>query len=293
MRQLLVVVPVLLAALGCSSNRHHASRDAQSRAPSRAWVSLPWLADELDLDYRGEEGGYIELSAPPDNVVLVHDSRRALVNGRTVSMERPCQLRGAEYVVSSADADRVTRALLEIRAGRGSPPVAERAPSRAASAPPILRAAWRPSAPSRPWKYIVIHHMASERGCADAIHRIHQSQGFDGLGYHFVIGNGSQSGDGVVEVGYRWKTQTHGAHARVHPGDDNYWNRFGIGICLVGDFTRSDPSREQMDALVDLVTELMEAYRIPARNVVPHRFVKPTECPGPNFPWGEFQARLR
>jgi hypothetical protein len=292
MRSALVVVPWLLAALGCSARQPHVSPDSPGRSSS-AYVSLPRLADELDLDYRGEAGGYIELSAPPDNVVLIHDSRQALVNGRSISMDRPCQLRGAEYVVAHVDAERVTRALLEIRASRGPQSGAEAKPRQPWPAPSTLRPAWRPSAPARPWKYIVIHHMASERGCADAIRRIHQSQGFDGLGYHFVIGNGTQTSDGLVEVGYRWKSQTHGAHARVHPGDDNHWNRFGIGICLIGDFTRAEPSDRQVDALVDLVQELMEAYRIPAKNIVPHRFIKPTECPGPNFPWSEFLARVR
>lgn len=289
----LALVPLLLLVLGCSAGRPYVSSDAPGHTPSRAYVTLPWLADELDLDYRGEAGGYIELSAPPDNVVLIHDSREARVNGRTVSLECPCQLRGAEYVVTSADAARVSRVLLDIRSSRGLRPESEARPPALGISPGPIRAAWMPSAPSRPWKYIVIHHMAADRGSAEAIHRIHQSQKFDGLGYHFVIGNGSLTRDGAVEVGYRWKNQTHGAHARVHPGDDNYWNRFGIGICLVGDFTRSDPTGRQLDALVDLVQELMDAYGIPARNVVPHRFVKPTECPGQHFPWEEFHSRLR
>ena len=98
MRLALVVVPWLLVSLGCAARQPYVSPDSPGRSTG-SYVSLPRLADELDLDYRGETGGYIELSAPPDNVVLIHDSRQALVNGRAVSMERPCLLRGAEYVV--------------------------------------------------------------------------------------------------------------------------------------------------------------------------------------------------
>jgi 5-methylcytosine-specific restriction endonuclease McrA len=36
--------------------------------------------------------------------------------------------------------------------------------------------------------------------------RSHRDKGWDELGYHFVIGNGTSSGDGVVEVGTRWQT---------------------------------------------------------------------------------------
>jgi N-acetyl-anhydromuramyl-L-alanine amidase AmpD len=115
----------------------------------------------------------------------------------------------------------------------------------------------------------------------------------DGLGYHFVIGNGTLSGDGEIEVGYRWKSQIHGAHARAKPGDDNRWNELGIGICLIGDFRYVEPSEQQLDTLVRLVRSLRVAYAIPAASVVPHEFVKPTICPGPKFPWAEFHARIR
>src|SRR5205809_827024 len=71
----------------------------------------------------------------------------------------------------------------------------------------------------------------SASGSAAEFDKYHRSKGWDGLGYHFVIGNGTGSGDGQVEVGYRWKRQMVGAHA----GNAEY-NQRGIGICLVGDF---------------------------------------------------------
>ena len=61
---------------------------------------------------------------------------------------------------------------------------------------------------------------------------------WDELGYHFVIGNGTHTGDGQVEVGSRWGKQKHGAHCKT---PDNYYNDHGIGICLVGNFENSNP----------------------------------------------------
>jgi len=83
----------------------------------------------------------------------------------------------------------------------------------------------------RNWRHIVIHHSATATGSAASFDREHRERGWEGLGYHFVIGNGTGTGDGQVEVGYRWRNQQRGAHA----GNLEY-NEYGIGICLVGDF---------------------------------------------------------
>ena len=65
----------------------------------------------------------------------------------------------------------------------------------------------------RKWTDIVIHHSATRSGSAQSFHEYHQSRGWDGLGYDFVIGNGHGSRDGQVEAGYRWREQKRGAHA--------------------------------------------------------------------------------
>jgi len=292
MRAALVLVSVYVIA-GCQSVGPQASRaETVAKLPSSDYVALPRLAEDLHLGYHGVGDGFIELSAPPDNVMLVADSRRALVNGRTVSMEQPCLRRGEQYVLSTADARRVSVTLASMRSSRVEPeplPDPLVTPHRA----PLLPAHLRPAAAPRPWRYIVIHHMAAAEGSAAAIHRIHLRRGYDGLGYHFVIGNGTQTADGLVQVGYRWTRQIHGAHARVREGDDNRWNRFGIGICLVGDFRHTEPSDAQIDSLVALVQRLQAAYGIRSEDVVPHDSIKATLCPGPQFPWEEFHSFLR
>ena len=160
-------------------------------------------------------------------------------------------------------------------------------------APPVPPhdAAWEPTGESRPWRWVVIHHSASDRGSAAAFDAWHRNgRHWDELGYHFVIGNGTGSGDGQVEVGSRWPKQKHGAHCRV--GDNEEYNYFGIGICLVGDFDRDTPSEAQMASLGRLVDYLAARYRIDDAHIIGHGSVDGTRCPGGCFPFDRLFARL-
>ena len=110
-----------------------------------------------------------------------------------------------------------------------------------------------PNKADRPWRYIVLHHSASASGNYDQIDGEHRKLlGIDGCGYHFVIGNGTGSDDGQIEVSQRWKSQKQGAHtrnARTYDADE-----YGIGICLVGDFDKQPPSARQLAATQRLIT---------------------------------------
>ncbi|MCX7915734.1 MAG: peptidoglycan recognition protein family protein [Verrucomicrobiae bacterium] len=145
--------------------------------------------------------------------------------------------------------------------------------------------------PARPWKYIVIHHSATAVGSAETFAANHRARGMtNGLAYHFVIDNGSDGvPDGFIEVGNRWTQQLAGGHCRRRQ-----WNEAGIGICLVGDFTKAPPTDRQLDSLVLLVRGLQEQFGIPLDHVVGHGQLEgeSTECPGHFFPWDEFKARL-
>jgi hypothetical protein len=158
-------------------------------------------------------------------------------------------------------------------------PKAPAAPKAQANAAPTLSgpAAWLPKVPPRDWQYIVIHHSATPTGSMAFFDKEHKAKGWDGVGYHFVIGNGTETGDGQVEVTPRWPLQKWGAHAKTL---DNRFNEHGIGICLVGNFDIEHPSANQMKSLSRLVGFLMQTYHIPAQNVVGHRDTKPTDCPG-------------
>ncbi len=143
------------------------------------------------------------------------------------------------------------------------------------------------------WKYIIVHHSATQAGGARRFDRAHRNNGWDELGYHFVIGNGSDTPDGKIEVGSRWRQQKHGAHCRVSPDDSNEYNEHGIGICLVGDFEYSRPSRAQMKSLIYLTKGLLACTRLPASGVHYHRDFDSTKCPGRYFPYATYKRALR
>lgn len=159
-------------------------------------------------------------------------------------------------------------------------------PRQAAPAAPVKTVAqtgpkeWVPTAQPRQWKWIIIHHSATTRGGAVAFDKMHKAKGWDELGYHFVIGNGTDTKDGLIEVGSRWPKQKWGAHAKTA---DNRYNDYGIGICLVGNFDIDRPTAAQMQSVSKLVAYLMKTYKIPASNVLGHGETKATDCPGKNM----------
>jgi hypothetical protein len=158
-------------------------------------------------------------------------------------------------------------------------------PLQAFFAPEAADDLFFPNKADRPWKYIVVHHSATETGSYDQIDGEHRKLlGFDGCGYHFVIGNGTGSGDGQIEVAQRWVNQKHGVHCRNARRADI--DEYGIGVCLIGDFEKAPPTPRQMAALKALTAHLSERYRIQQDRVETHAHVAATEtvCPGKHFP---------
>lgn len=153
------------------------------------------------------------------------------------------------------------------------------------SAPPVaVHNPWKPDALPRDWRYIVLHHTASSAGSIESVHEAHIGRGWDGIGYHFLIGNGNGMGDGEIQPTFRWREQIHGAHAK---SPNNEYNEHGIGICLVGNFEETQPSAAQLSSVKRLVGVLKNEYGLTAGQVIGHRDVKATACPGKNFPIGE------
>ena len=145
-----------------------------------------------------------------------------------------------------------------------------------------------PPKADRTWKYIVLHHSDHPTGSYAQIDSDHRERlGTQGCGYHFVIGNGSESPDGRVEIASRWLNQKAGAHCRDATAIDA--NDYGIGICLIGDFNQDAPTAKQIEASKALVAYLRDRYDIPTERIVTHSAIAqtPTSCPGKRFPVAE------
>ncbi|TRZ49531.1 N-acetylmuramoyl-L-alanine amidase [bacterium] len=119
---------------------------------------------------------------------------------------------------------------------------------------------------------------------------LHRRKGWNEIGYDFVIDNGTKNkADGAIEVSPRWIRQEVGAHCRASD-----MNSKGIGICLVGNFSKERISEKQLDSLIYLINVLRKYYRIPMSRIMGHGQVPGarTECPGKYFPWTEFRKKL-
>ena len=163
------------------------------------------------------------------------------------------------------------------------PPNASHTQSTPAALHTVPRA-WLPAKPPRRWDSIVLHHTATEAGSVASIHANHlgrktNGQPWLGIGYHFVIGNGKGMPDGSVQPTFRWRDQLHGAHA----GDQAH-NQHGIGIALIGNFQNQTPTTKQLDSLRRLIQYLLTTHSVPTNQILGHRDIKATACPGKLFP---------
>lgn len=142
------------------------------------------------------------------------------------------------------------------------------------------------------WKYIVLHHSGTPNGSARGMDRYHREQRHmeNGLAYHFVIGNGDGMGDGQIAVGQRWTEQLDGGHLRSEAQ-----NKYSIGICLVGNFDRTRPTKKQKESLHALVGHLLDRCGLEPAAVKTHQQINVigTRCPGQNFPIRTFIRELK
>ncbi|RJL08397.1 N-acetylmuramoyl-L-alanine amidase [Paracoccus siganidrum] len=126
-----------------------------------------------------------------------------------------------------------------------------------------------------PVRYIVLHYSATyadqDLGVED-IRKMHLDRGFNDVGYHYIIKR-----DGTVQKGRA--DSTVGAHVAGH-------NTGSIGICCIGGLERASGPNVGVDnrtdaqkaATIRLVRDLL--VRHPGAQVVGHRDLAPTLCPG-------------
>ena len=152
-----------------------------------------------------------------------------------------------------------------------------------------------PSRAERIWTAVVIHHSGTKNGDATIFDKWHREGNYwEGVGYDFVIGNGTDSGDGQVEVTFRWRNQVTGAHCGGTPG--NWANVRAVGICLVGDFMKAAPTGRQIQSLVKLIRFLQKRYNIPKIRIYGHGdtpgYTGGSLCPGRYFPMARLKLML-
>jgi hypothetical protein len=133
------------------------------------------------------------------------------------------------------------------------------------------------------WRYIVIHHTASEWSSLQRIDRYHRDkfEDPDGIEYHFLIANGRRQPRGLIELG-RWPLQERSIHLFKPEGAPE-----AITISLVGNLHERKIYSEQYLALKQLTSALMTLYRVPLSRLTTHHKIDGnlTVCPGKHFPF--------
>ena len=150
------------------------------------------------------------------------------------------------------------------------------------------------------WLQIVIHDSGLHFEDHESIDRRHRADGLSGIGYHFVIGNGTyRLADGAIIATSRWANQRAGAHvAATREGGEaaldaaDAHNRVSIGICLVGAGDGRAFTPGQLRALESLVGQLQSQFDIADDRVMLHREISDVASPGRFFPAAEFDQFL-
>lgn len=137
---------------------------------------------------------------------------------------------------------------------------------------------WRaPLTPiTRPIEKIICHHPAS-RGTMEANHDFHRNtRGWNGLGYDFWI-----DFDGTI---YEVRGRNVGAHSGAN------WNGRSYGPCFRGNLHEHEMTDEQLESGIWLITKLCREEGLTTNEIVGHRDVSATVCPGKNFRMKELRA---
>lgn len=133
------------------------------------------------------------------------------------------------------------------------------------------------------WRYVYVHHSRTTAGNAMSL-----ATGQDGMGDHFVIGNGDGCVDGEIQVGQRWNKQLSAAP----PAGASDIDPDCISICLVGDFDRSVPTPTQLRRLQQLTTAIQGRLRINGKNVLLIDQANNVAGAGRYFPTTVFRGQL-
>ena len=80
--------------------------------------------------------------------------------------------------------------------------------------------------------------------------------------------------DGTIHQGRMDNEE--GAHCRGQ-------NKMSIGICLMGNFEETLPTKEQLKSLEELLIKKQKEYNIPKNQIFGHQNFTATLCPGKNL----------
>ncbi len=140
------------------------------------------------------------------------------------------------------------------------------------------------------WRYIVVHHTASDHGNLEYYRNLHMEEhGWPDIAYHFLINNGSYNTTvGQIEQSDLWVRRDINYSTKV-----SWINYFAVAVVMVGNFEEHEVPGPQREALVNLLTRLAREYEIPPERIVGHREIWATACPGKYLNMVEIRESVR
>lgn len=127
-------------------------------------------------------------------------------------------------------------------------------------------------------QFVIVHHSAGADTDEIEYQRIRwyhrYVRGWRDIGYHRIYER--IKGQWLAVAGRPLNMS--GAHC---PG----YNAKSVGVCFVGDFTAEKPDTFQLAVGARDIAGLCDVLGIPTENIIPHRAVRATACPGDAFPW--------
>ncbi|MDF1510611.1 peptidoglycan recognition family protein [Robertmurraya sp. DFI.2.37] len=125
---------------------------------------------------------------------------------------------------------------------------------------------------------VVCHHPDHTSWGIIDIHNYHRnSKGWAGIGYNYFI-----TFDGRIQEG---RGKNVGAHCSGRNSDT-------LGVCFQGDFDKQHMTDAQVKAGGWLIAKLIKEHGLQINDVLGHRDLAATACPGKNFRMADLKAEI-
>ncbi len=103
----------------------------------------------------------------------------------------------------------------------------------------------------------------------DGVFTSHMNRNYGDIGYHYILDYAGRIWEGR-SLSYQ------GAHVCHH-------NKNNIGVMLLGNFEKQEPSKLQLESMQKIVGSLKKKYKIAAKNIYGHCDIGQSLCPGKNL----------
>lgn len=126
---------------------------------------------------------------------------------------------------------------------------------------------------------IICHHPAHPTWDINDIHKYHRdSKGWSGIGYNYFV-----TFDGRIQEG---RGRNQGAHTL------GGWNYKSLGVSFQGNFEIQEMTDEQVSSGTELIASLIRSEGLGINDVVGHRDLWATACPGKNFRMADLKSAI-